>query len=125
MAASYPPPTVLLAEDDHLERSTVADALAAMGLRVRAARDGAEALDIATTEPVDLVLADLDLPHLDGMTLCRVLASWPRTRDVPRLVASGALSAWEPTPPCADAFLPKPFSLEELEAAITRALSHP
>src|SRR5690348_3978923 len=71
MRRPEPAPVVLVAEDDYLERSLLRDVFAELGFRVRDARDGAEALAIAAREPVDLVLADLDMPHLDGLTLCR------------------------------------------------------
>ena len=122
MPPPEPAPVVLVAEDDYLERTLMCDVFAELGFRVRDARDGAEALAIAAHEPVDLVLADLDMPHLDGLTLCRKLGDRPATRHVPVVLVSGVLSAWEPPPDCAAAFLAKPFSVDELEVAVERVM---
>lgn len=113
---------VLVAEDDHLERGLMRDVLADLGFRVRDARDGAEALAIAAREPPDLVLTAVDMPHVDGLTLCRELGDLPATRRVPVVLVSGMLSAWEPTPDDAVASLAKPFAVDELGSAVGRAL---
>lgn len=114
--------TVLVAEDDVLLLRLLHEAFTELGFRVRAARDGQEALAWAEREPPDLVLTDYDMPRLDGLALCRWLQTRPATRGVPLVLVSGVIAEGTPELACADAFLAKPFSLEELEEAVARAL---
>ncbi len=52
------------------------------------AGDGALALDLLETNPVDLIVTDLKMPRMDGRTLVRKLQSNPATSDIPVLVVS-------------------------------------
>jgi two-component system, cell cycle response regulator CpdR len=63
--------TIVLAEDDSAVRGIVVEVLAARGFRVFAAGDGHEALRLLATYPVDLLLADIVMPGLDGVQLAR------------------------------------------------------
>jgi excisionase family DNA binding protein len=56
---------MVIDDDDHL-RTTIADSLHDQGYLVSLAQDGREALHLAEAEPPDLILLDLQLPHLDG-----------------------------------------------------------
>src|SRR4030081_3773682 len=116
------PPSILMVDDDpHVLRSLRA-ALESHGYRVRAAPNGALALESCAAERPDVVLLDLALPGLDGVEVCRRLRSWSR---VPILVWSArgheaqkvqALDAG------ADDYVTKPFGTEELLARIRAAL---
>lgn len=52
------------------------------------AADGALALDLLETNPVDLIVTDLKMPRMDGRTLVKKLQSNPATSDIPVLVVS-------------------------------------
>ncbi len=81
--ARGPPLLVLLAEDEPLIRMATADLIAEMGHRVRQAADGAEAIDVLREQPVDLLIADLGLPDMDGTALIeRACALRPRLRVI-------------------------------------------
>jgi CheY-like chemotaxis protein len=64
---------VLVVDDDDTVRSSLRDALASEGIRVSVASSGREALEHVTAEPVDLVLADVRMPGMDGLELLRRL----------------------------------------------------
>jgi CheY-like chemotaxis protein len=63
--------TVLLVEDDDLIRSSTAEMLAELGHAVIQAADGASALQVLESEPVDVLVADIGLPDLPGDELAR------------------------------------------------------
>jgi two-component system, OmpR family, response regulator PhoP len=64
---------LLLIEDDAALRLTLARQLEADGYRVDQARDGEEGLFLAREYPVDLVIVDLGLPKLNGLTIVQRL----------------------------------------------------
>ena len=77
------PPTVLVVDDAAENLMVLAQALSAQ-YRVRAAKDGAGALQIAASDPVpDLILLDIVMPGLDGFEVCRRLKAAPATAGIP------------------------------------------
>ena len=107
----------LVVEDEPRIAADVSAALAAAGFRVEGSRDGEEAWFLGDTEDYDLVVLDLGLPRLDGLT---VLKRWRANgREMPVLVLT-ARGAWtervEGIDAGADDYLPKPFRMEELVA---------
>ncbi len=69
------PQTVLIADDDPLERKLLSIHLTQMGLRVITAQDGVEALEKARQSRPDAVISDVLMPRLDGFRLCQTLKS--------------------------------------------------
>jgi two-component system OmpR family response regulator len=65
--------TVLVVDDDPHIRQLLVFALAKAGLATREARDGEEALALATDQPPDLMILDINMPRLDGLEVCRRL----------------------------------------------------
>jgi two-component system response regulator MprA len=115
-------PRVLLADDDRAIRESLARALDLEGYQVQTAANGADALALARDDPPDVLVLDVMMPVLDGLTVCRVLRS---ERDRTPILM---LTARTETPDRvagldagADDYLPKPFELEELLARL-RAL---
>lgn len=107
----------LAVEDDPRIAADLAAALTAAGFRVDRCGDGDEAWFLGDTEDYDLVVLDLGLPGLDGLT---VLKRWrANRREMPVLVLT-ARGAWtervEGIDAGADDYLPKPFRMEELVA---------
>jgi CheY-like chemotaxis protein len=86
------PPHVLLVEDNEVTRKLVRAALEHAGIRVVLAPRAADALRLARTESVDLVLQDLVLPDADGFELLGLLRPLLRP-GVPVLAFTGLLSA--------------------------------
>jgi CheY-like chemotaxis protein len=74
---------VLVADDEPAMRLLARVNLEVEGVEVIEARDGLEALELATRERPDLVLLDVMMPGLDGWEVARRLAAAPRTRELP------------------------------------------
>jgi two-component system response regulator MprA len=113
---------LVIAEDDRAVRESVTRALELEGYEVEAVSDGAAALEAAGREDVDLLLLDLGMPHVDGLTVCRRLRSAGSRLPILVLTArtevSDRVSGLDAG---ADDYLAKPFSLDELLARL-RAL---
>ncbi|MFI5888780.1 SpoIIE family protein phosphatase [Actinoplanes sp. NPDC051513] len=89
--------------------------------QVTTADDGQAALELARTQPFDLVLTDVMMPRLDGFGLIAALRADERTRDVPIVVLSaraGEESSGEGLAAGADDYLVKPFSARDLTARV-------
>ncbi len=113
---------ILCIEDDPQMRTFLLAQLKARGFQVQAVRDGAHAVDAAAMFQPQLVLLDLSLPSLDGLSFLRRLREWS---GAPVIV----LSAHDEEPVKikaldlgADDYLTKPFSLNELLARVRVAL---
>jgi sigma-B regulation protein RsbU (phosphoserine phosphatase) len=61
------PLSVLIVDDDELERALIADRLGSRGIRVGEAANGAEALERMAQEPVPVVIVDWHMPVMDGI----------------------------------------------------------
>jgi CheY-like chemotaxis protein len=66
---------LVLAEDDRAVRDSLTRALELEGYEVEAVADGAAARDAAGRDGVDLLILDIGMPHVDGLTVCRRLRS--------------------------------------------------
>ena len=125
---SQAPARLLVVEDEDDLRSLLDRSLERSGFRVRLAEDGREALRIAWSEPVDLLVLDLMLPGVDGVEVCRRLRADPRTSRIPivmltaRTEPSDRIAGLEVG---ADDYVTKPFHVRELvlriEAVLRRA----
>jgi two-component system, OmpR family, response regulator MprA len=117
------PTKVLLAEDDRAVRESLERALSLDGYDVTAVKDGAEALDVLLEHAVDVIVLDVMMPTVDGLTACRRLRArgdkTPIIMVTARAETSDRVSGLDAG---ADDYLPKPFVLDELLARI-RALA--
>ena len=106
---------ILLVEDEEPIRDLVATALRFTGFTVETAATGPEGLALARNDPWHLLVLDVNLPGLDGFTLCRKLREagddvpviFLTARDDPADLREGFSGG-------GDDYLTKPFSLEEL-----------
>ena len=118
---------ILVVDDEARVRATVQEALEGAGYRVLTAANGAEGLALFNQRQAEvaLVLVDLSMPVLDGLTTIRALRQ--AHPDVPILPASGL----PPAPGALEgllkrpAFLPKPFTAAELLQAVRDLLPPP
>jgi two-component system, OmpR family, response regulator len=109
---------LLLVEDDQTLRETLAYNLGREGYEVIETGDGVSALDLARAHEPDLVLLDIMLPGLDGLTVCRTLR---HERDVPIVLLTartGEVDRIVGLDSGADDYVVKPFSLGELLARL-------
>jgi DNA-binding response OmpR family regulator len=111
-----------LIEDDADLAFTVRLNLQREGHTVATFGNGAEALEAVQLGGFDFVILDLNLPDLDGLTICRELRRNPATRGVPILMLTARGSERDRVTGLelgADDYLVKPFSVRELIARVT------
>lgn len=133
---------VLVVEDEETIRDTIALALSDEGYDVITAEDGSRALEIAcrtsqsrtnqisvqAASPIDLIILDLMLPHVNGLDLCRLIRH--EGNNVPILILSAKGSETDRVVGLevgADDYLTKPFGMRELIArcrALLRRYNH-
>lgn len=110
-------PTILVADDDEQFLEFISQVLRKEGYEVIPAGDGNEALEVILQEPIDLALLDIHMPHWNGVALCRIMKSSPRTRLIPVVLLSGDVSSdlrMDGIEAGANDFLTKPVNLQEL-----------
>ncbi|MDH4066896.1 MAG: response regulator, partial [Acidobacteriota bacterium] len=117
-------PHVLIIEDDAHIRDLIVLHLDLEGLHTTAVADGRQGLDRASMSPFDLVVLDLMLPGVDGISICRALRRSGPNQDVPILMLTARREESDKVHGLesgADDYLVKPFGVRELVARV-RAL---
>lgn len=117
---------ILVVDDSRTLRRILIASLKALGLEnVVEAANGLEAVDVIRTQPVDLVLLDLEMPELDGLGVLEILKRDEEYKMLPVIVISGA-DQIEKTIRCieigAEDYLPKPYDPILLRARIFSSL---
>jgi putative two-component system response regulator len=110
-------PIVLVVDDVAANRELLDGYLDDLGYEVRQARDGLEALDAIAAEEPDLILLDIDMPKLDGITVCERLKAHPTRRLIPVVILTASndrATRLRGIAAGADDFLSKPFDAKEL-----------
>lgn len=114
---------ILIVEDEPVIRELVKSMLSGGPVQVEAAATGMEGLKLAKSRKFDLILLDVVLPQMDGITLCRMLKSDPATAAVPlyMLTAKAKKADVETaTRAGADGYIQKPFRGAELMDLVDR-----
>jgi len=126
--ATLPPLRILLVEDNRVNRMFAEDLLASRGHTVVTADDGRAALDYLATNPVDVVLMDIQMPVMDGLTATRAirggepgidpelpvigLSAYAMDQERERFLAAGL-----------DGYITKPIDERDFFATVRQALA--
>ena len=114
-------PVVLIVEDHDDTREMLQLILTIYGGRVRAAANGDDAIRLAEKTLPDLVLMDMKMPRLDGLSLTRVIRSHPTLSKVPIVAMTGMVTPQfhrEAVNAGCDDCLDKPIDFERLEKLV-------
>jgi len=82
------PPQILVVDDDEAQTLALEHRLTRLGYRALIAHSGRQALAIAASQRLDLVILDLRLPDASGLEVCAELTDSPKTCDVPVIILS-------------------------------------
>lgn len=117
---------ILVVEDEHRIAQTIKKGLEQEQYAADLAYTGSDGYDLASTEDYDLIILDLMLPEMDGITICKNLRRKNIHTPVLMLTAKGqAYEKIEGLDSGADDYLTKPFSFEELLARVRALFRRP
>ena len=119
-------PCVLLVEDDRSVRRYLEVTLQRSGYRVLTAEDGLQAMKVAMSSAIDVVVTDAIMPNLSGQQLAAFLRKNPKLSSIPIVLLTGqenkAASAGDVT---IDAFLYKPVKADDLKNCVGKLVKSP
>jgi two-component system, cell cycle response regulator DivK len=116
---------ILIVEDNALNVKLFCDLLAAHGHEPRAVTDGRYALDQAREFAPDLVITDIQLPHVTGLELIRMMREDKRLKDVPIMAVTAYAAAADEErirAAGAQAYVSKPISVAKFVAQVNELL---
>ena len=114
---------ILIVDDEGNHRRSLSISLRMEGYEVIEAADGQHALDALKREPVDVVIADLMMPRVDGLELARRLRfAYPRTKMILMSAYHLTRSQIERAQVGDIGFLPKPYQFEQLKEQLDSAV---
>jgi CheY-like chemotaxis protein len=119
---------LLLAEDNMVNQKVALLMLAKLGFRADVAADGNEALAAVRRQRYDIVLMDVQMPEMDGLTAARRINElWPQRAERPWIIALTANAMQGDREACIaagmDDYISKPIKTEELAAALEKAVA--
>lgn len=119
----YPDKQILIVDDEAEFRQLLTSRLSRKGYHVSEAEDGQQALEFIISRSIHLILLDLKMPNMDGMTFLHQCMEIRKDIQIIILTGQGTIeSAIEAMKRGAYDYLSKPYNLKELEALITKAL---
>lgn len=116
---------ILVVDDSASMRQMVAFTLKSATHQVEEASDGSQALTIARSKPFDLVITDVNMPKMDGLTLTKELRQLPAFKFTPILVLtteSNAEKKQQGRAAGATGWLVKPFNPDQLLATVSKVV---
>ena len=118
---------ILIVDDEPNVRRLVHTILS-KDFTVLEAEDGKQAIDIACTQKPDLILMDMLMPRMDGLTACYTIKNDPTTKSIPVLMLTAIgfeLNVKLSQQMGADAYMTKPFNSQALLDKIAQFLAAP
>ena len=118
--------TILLVEDNEMNRDMLSRRLVRKGFRVITAEDGQQGIDLATQESPDLILMDMSLPVVDGWEATKIIKSSPKTQTIPVIALTAHAMAGDEEKAYragCDDFDTKPIMLDRLLGKIEERLA--
>lgn len=117
---------ILIVEDEHRIANSIKKGLEQENYAVDVAYTGTEGFDFASTEEYDVIILDLMLPEMDGLTICKELRKKQIHTPILILTAKSQIQdKVEGLNNGADDYLSKPFSFEELLARVRALIRRP
>ena len=116
----------LIADDSSTVRKFVSFALKSMGIEVVAASDGIDALEKLSTESFDLIITDLNMPHLDGYELISSIREIKDYKEIPIIILSSESGEEDQSKGFsvgANSYMIKPFDAKKLQYEVSKFLS--
>ncbi|MEL4897797.1 GGDEF domain-containing response regulator [Crocosphaera sp. Alani8] len=116
---------ILLVDDQPQNLNLLSDLLEEQGYEVRQALNGLIALEAVTLALPDVILLDINMPDLDGYTVCQRLKANPNTRDIPVIFVSALDESWDKVKAFSVGgvdYISKPFKVIEVLARIENQL---
>jgi len=114
---------ILVVDDDEAICQTLADMMGVLGHNSKTARDGFQALKILEEEPFNIVISDIKLPGIDGLSLIKKIKEKSPETDI--ISITGYVSKYSYTDVIkngASDFITKPFVVDEMEAKLNRII---
>lgn len=118
-------PKLLIVDDEDPIRAYLSDCFEAMGYETLESSGGKDALNLLQTERPDVILLDVQMRDMNGFEVLRKIKQNENFRDIPVFMLSGCDSSAdieEGVRNLAEAYLTKPFNIEEVRSAIAKAL---
>ncbi|MEC4685353.1 MAG: response regulator [Nitrospirota bacterium] len=119
-------PTILVVEDSPTMRQLISFAMRRIpGSKVIEATDGVDALKKLSTEKADIILADINMPVMDGLKLISLVRGNSEFRNIPIIIITTEGTEEDRKKAMdigANAYLPKPIQTQELIKLVTQQL---
>jgi DNA-binding response OmpR family regulator len=119
-------PKILIAEDDPAIRSLISQILSLEGYDVASFSEGAGAQEALHASAPDLVVLDIMMPNVDGLTLLEDIRSTETTRSIPVVLLTAKAddsTTWAGWSGGCDYYMTKPFEPDELIATVNRLIT--
>ncbi len=114
---------ILIVDDEEATRSTLAELLSEDGYRVDSTESGEKAISILRESSYDIIISDLVMPHMDGITLTRQIKSMGINTPIIVITAFATIEhAVESMKAGAFDFITKPFNFDHVRITINKAL---
>lgn len=118
--------SVLVVDDDVEIRQLLSIMLSLAGFQLETAVNGEDALAKIAQQPPDVLILDVMMPKMDGLTLCKKLRQQEQTAQLPIILLSGKAhieAINEGLQAGANRYLTKPTAMDELKRSIQEVLS--